>query len=323
MNDLNILSEYEGLLPNSNQKFESSKSLMKDDTYFLFDSRVLNLGNHLISLIQKQKIINNFSKTQEYAFQLRGSIVEWLFMISSKLNARPQTFFKSVNLLDTYLMNLEIKLEKEKVQLIAAVCYFIATKVEEVESFNLQFLKTGLLKDKFKLEDITQTEVKILQKVKFQMHNISINDFSEIFIEMLRYYLLLSNSLIAINIELFAKLFHFVNIMSLLVEELIFDMEGFKIALINFRTTLLFFKMNGIISMEDLIKLDKIIDHFFSMFAKKYYPDLSLEEDIYPISDCLLEAIINQQESPRKKAFFSILEEFISLYRQQQDILNY
>jgi hypothetical protein len=255
----------------------------------------------LKNLICQQKVINNYSNYQQYGFLLRGSMIEWIYIINSKLGGSDETLFKAISILDNYFMRNFQQLEKERLQLISAVCYFIASKTEEVMSFDILFLQNTILKNKFSQEEIRETEIEILKKISFRLHRVNIHNFTELLIENSKRFVKNDEML-----KLFAKMNNFVNILSLLVEELIFDMEPFKIAVINFKTTIQLLEYNQCITSDEVEMLEKTVINLYSKYAKKFYTDLSIEEDLFPIANSLMEAIIQQEESPNKKAFFSI-----------------
>jgi hypothetical protein len=140
-----------------------------------------------------------------------------------------------------------------------------------------------------------------------------VNNFTEILIELIKQEIIIENEFVKeFFLQRLTKMNFFVNVMSLLVEELIFDMEPFKIALISLRTSILFLKSYELITTQIYDSICEIINQIFLLYGRKYYIDLEIAEDIFPISDCLVEAIIQQQNTTRKKSFYSLFYECLS-----------
>ena len=87
----------------------------------LIQSRVITLDSYDYKEV---KIKNTLRNNNEYK-TLRFSIIEWLFIINSKLEDSPLTLFHCLSLFDMMSSKNPIFLQKNNMDLYAAVCYFI------------------------------------------------------------------------------------------------------------------------------------------------------------------------------------------------------
>jgi hypothetical protein len=283
------------------------------------------LSDYFIILKDRQINITNYMSFQKPFYQLRGSIVEWLFSIITKINATPGVLFKALQLLDLFLSKETRRIcEMEEIQLIGAVCYFIAHKLLEVNSVDIHFIQKYLLKEKFSLEAIFKTEVAILKRINFNLQNSTLSDFSEFLFEQTKKTIINNCTLNEKNkiceltkfFEILQKIIYFVNLMSLLVEDLIFDYEPLKIFLINFKTSLLIFG-NFCKEDENIIELLQNLNACLSTIIP-----LDLREELDKISQTLYVAILEQLIQNKKHIFtiYCEVQKKISyLYEENND----
>ena len=255
------------------------------------------------SIIEDQQITINYSNYQRTAIQLRGSVIEWLYLINFKLQKDEENLFKAILLFDHYLEKTNIEMPREKIQLYAAVFYYIACKLEEVQMFNGEFLRKEILKENFSANEINFTEMEILKKLNFKLQSKTIHKYSEYFIEAIEKILdKVSRGVEKMNTaKLFRKLNYFVKIMSLCVNEIIFCLKPFYLAFINIKTTLLFLVDQKIISEEIYFLLDSDLGKIVQQI------DSAIDiEEINITSDSLYETINYQIRNSKSKAFFQI-----------------
>jgi hypothetical protein len=291
-------------------KFCKKTFPFSDNLNIVYD-KINEIASDIEEYIKKQSILKNYSHYQQSAFLLRGNLIEWIFSINYKLQGGNETFFSAVNIMDMFFMRNFQEIKKDSLSLIAAMCYFIAFKVEETHSMSLQLLKSGILKDKYSEKEIIQSELKILKTLNFKIYKLStVNNFTNLFTEFIK----------EKNMELFEmrfgknflKLLTFVDSFSLLVQELIFELEPIKISLINFHTSLLLLKHMRLLKADEFTSLVAKIKRLLTNFLQKYYKDITFYEDIISISESLLEVILDQSQASQRRSFFILFDEFFS-----------
>ncbi len=203
-----------------------------------------------------------YTTTQPLAFQIRNSIIEWLFRIHKKLEGDNITLFKTIHLLDAYLNKEQSRLSKKDIELSSAVCLFICYKLEEVACFDLQFLQK-LLSFKFSKEEIIQTEFRILKLLLFRVNIKSIQCYSNEFV------CIISNDLK----DVYNECSYFVNLITLLVDELVFKYDLERLSSITFITTI-----------KLLVSRFKISEQYFGKVLKLVtLEDLKIAELLYEL----------------------------------------
>lgn len=196
--------------------------------------------------------------------------------------------------------------KRENIHLISGVCYFISSKLKEVNNFSLDFLKTGIFKDKFEKIALVKVEVKILKKINFRVKKPTILNFIEIYLEIAKKHLNKE------KLDILSKINFFISLMSLLVEELIFDIPPYEAALINFLCSLNLIKQqfNNIYSPFEIRNIKKSITLFFNSLNidKKHNDEISNLENI---SKSLLISILHEM-TLTKRNFFEIYFQIVS-----------
>lgn len=72
----------------------------------------------------------------ELEWKMRGILVDWLLEVHTRFRLLPETLFLAVNIIDRFLSNKVVQLER--LQLVGATAMFIASKYEEVLSPHVQ-----------------------------------------------------------------------------------------------------------------------------------------------------------------------------------------
>lgn len=259
------------------------------------------LEEYFLFIYKFSNKLENYSFYQTKAFSLRGTLIDWLYNLNSKLKENPETLFKAINLMDEYLMNIKDKeIDKENFQLIGAVCYFISSKLKEVNNFSLHFLESTVLKYKFEKRTIIETELQILKNIRFRCEKPTIQNFSEIFLK------LAENGLNHQKFNIMCKMNYFISLMTLLVEELIFDSSPWQISVICFLCTLKFLKAHRILKKSEIINVLEKINHFLI--------DLNLGKilaDLENFAEALFSAILNEMDT-KKRNFYYLYDECVS-----------
>lgn len=283
------------ILKNSiNSESNHQKSETKKKNNINLDNKIM-LSDFTFIL----KPINNYSSIQKSSLKLRSSIIDWLYIINLTLKDDISTFFKGIYLFDLFLSSNEIEIKPNEINLYAAVCYSMSKKINEVVMLSISFVENKILKNKFSKNKIFQTEIDILKKLKFNLNFETVQTFTMFFYNencKTIPYLDIVEAIYKINTSL--------NIFSLQVLDLIFDMNSFILSFITYICSCkLLYSIKGIDEnlVKDLINYLKFIigDEYFKFLYDKYYDT----------SNSLFNIINSKKNWLKNKKYFSIFFE--------------
>jgi hypothetical protein len=223
----------------------------------------------------------NYIKNQPLAYQIRESIIEWLYIIHNRLGGVKQTLFITVDILERFLSKVKHNLDKNDLLLYAGVCLFIGYKLEEVSYFDMEFLKVKIFANKFSTKRLILTELSILRALNFKpLQPCIMNTSNEIFEN------------IGFNIyKDHEDCIYFVNIITILVDEFRFWKSNDELSRVSARSALKLLEFQGKITSDD----------FFN-FERK----ILLEKDERDMSDDLFSFLIKNHFGTNFKNIYSI-----------------
>jgi cyclin B len=110
-------------------------------------------------VVAKYPSPNCLATQEEIHVKMRRVLVDWLIDVHMKFKLKPETLFMTVNLIDRYTQNHQVK--RKNYQLIGVTCMLIASKYEEIYP---PFLKDFIyITDQaYTKEQVVETEVAIL-----------------------------------------------------------------------------------------------------------------------------------------------------------------
>ncbi|KAF8252282.1 hypothetical protein K440DRAFT_536320 [Wilcoxina mikolae CBS 423.85] len=97
---------------------------------------------------------------------MRGILVDWLVEVHTRFRLLPETLFLSVNIVDRFLTNKIVMLDK--LELVGVTAMFIAAKYEEVFSPHVQYFR-HVADDGFTEEEILRAERFILATLEYNL----------------------------------------------------------------------------------------------------------------------------------------------------------
>lgn len=114
--------------------------------------------------IQEKKQINyNILSKHTLSSELRTKLVDWVKEVYFKLDVSATTYFKTIHILDTYLINTK-KTTTDKICLLVIVCILIATKFEG-EEIGINFLYEKIGHKSFSKKEIFVKEIEVLNEI--------------------------------------------------------------------------------------------------------------------------------------------------------------
>ena len=105
-------------------------------------------------------------RQQHLEWHLRGVLVDWLIEVHTRFHLLPETIFLAVNIIDRFLSNRIVQLDK--LQLVGIAAMFIASKYEEVLSPHVQNFR-HVADDGFTEDEILTAERFILETLSFNL----------------------------------------------------------------------------------------------------------------------------------------------------------
>jgi len=173
--------------PTSRSMFDLTKFLSNDDITDEVEKTLdTTQFENVIKLIEvKEEVVKQnpqkVEKPKNYlaCCEIRKQIVDWLMIVNSKLGKSDSTLIQAVEMLDKMIEFYDYQLGSSDMHLIAVVCYYSASKLEEVNPVSLQTLISKVCRNKFTKKDILSAEVLILTKLKYQIPRNFFLDFIE------------------------------------------------------------------------------------------------------------------------------------------------
>ncbi|KAI5800086.1 G2/mitotic-specific cyclin CYB1 [Geopyxis carbonaria] len=99
-------------------------------------------------------------------WQMRDILIDWLIEVHTRFRLLPETLFLAVNIVDRFLSNKSVPLEK--LQLVGVTAMFIAAKYEEVYAPHVQYF-SHVAADGFDEEDILGAERAVLNTLDYSL----------------------------------------------------------------------------------------------------------------------------------------------------------
>jgi hypothetical protein len=109
---------------------------------------------------------NYMDDQMDLRWQMRGILVDWLVEVHTRFRLLPETLFLSVNIVDRFLTNKIVMLDK--LELVGVTAMFIAAKYEEVFSPHVQYFR-HVADDGFTEEEILRAERFILATLDYNL----------------------------------------------------------------------------------------------------------------------------------------------------------
>lgn len=147
----------------------------------VIQSRVITLDSYDYKEV---KIKNTLRNNNEFK-TLRFSIIEWLYIINSKLEDSPLPLFHCLSLFDMMSSINPSFLQKKTMDLYAAVCYFISKKLNEIIIIDISFVSKIILKNKYSHKEIANAEIDIYKLLHFYLASNTIQDYTDYLITKL------------------------------------------------------------------------------------------------------------------------------------------
>ena len=180
----------ENLLTNINFK---NKNKIENDEYRAMFSKYVrdDYSNSIIkSLLEDEQINENYLNSHKITERMRTKMVDWMIEVLSNYHCDESTYFESINLMDRYFKQCEIKhqiLLPAELHLIGVTSMFIASKYQDIYPLRLKILQNKIAHNKLTCQEIKKKEDEIMRYLDFNIGLPTMWDFINIFMEEIFY----------------------------------------------------------------------------------------------------------------------------------------
>ena len=257
-------------------------------------SRTITLEAYDYNEIKLEKSNEVYNKYHN----LRNSIIEWLYIINLKLQDHPSTLFHCISLFDRFVSKKK-NVNQSRIDLYAAVCYFISKKLNEVLIVDLSFIHNIILKSKYSKKEIAMTELEICRELRFNLMFDTVQTYSDYFISKM------SDELQSV----FANIILFFNVFAQNFEEFTFDIFPITVAIITFKTSVEFLFENNKITQNEHERIIEAIDLFISSKSKVAKKKNIIEEYSFLLKSTFVNNINTIEHKEYSKLYKSAFDE--------------
>lgn len=138
-------------------KEETKKEI---DTYTYFK----NCHNKIKELKYKNQTVEH-----EINKKYRAKMIDWMMDVLNIFQQNEMTFYRSVDILDTFYTVTKVRQTKHDLHLNGMVSLFIASKIEQTKHIKLDDLISLIGKNKFSKEEILAKEYEITKTLNFKL----------------------------------------------------------------------------------------------------------------------------------------------------------
>lgn len=195
------------LFPNKSY-IQSAKNPFKEgttesttDTYHSFQTefrlQILPVINPRLGYLEE--IISNLRRQEEefkvsselilkkhkISANLRAKMVDWIVEVICKAECIPQTFFRSVAIMDRFLQCTKNAYKSSSIQLIGVVSMLLASKFEEVSGMDITFMYSQVVHKKITQKEMADFEIEMIRTLGFTVLVPTEFEFVETYIENL------------------------------------------------------------------------------------------------------------------------------------------
>ena len=180
----------ENLLININV---NSKNKIETDEYRAMYSKYVrdDYSNSIIkSLLEDEQINENYLDNHKITERMRTRMVDWMIEVLSNYHCDESTYFESINLMDRYFKQCEIKkqvLLPAELHLIGVTSMFSASKYQDIYPLRLKIVQDKIAHNKLTCQEIKNKEDEMMRYLGYNIGLPTMWDFITIFMEEIFY----------------------------------------------------------------------------------------------------------------------------------------
>jgi len=180
----------ENLLININ--FNNKNKIETDEYRAMFSKYVRDdYSNSIIkSLLEDEQINENYLNNHKITERMRTRMVDWMIEVLSNYHCDESTYFESINLMDRYFKQCEIKkqiLQPAELHLIGVTSMFIASKYQDIYPLRLKIVQDKIAHNKLTCQEIKNKEDEMMRYLNYHIGLPTMWDFITIFMEEIFY----------------------------------------------------------------------------------------------------------------------------------------
>ena len=180
----------ENLLININ--FNSKNKIETDEYRAMYSKYVRDdYSNSIIkSLLEDEQINENYLDNHKITERMRTRMVDWMIEVLSNYHCDESTYFESINLMDRYFKQCEIKkqvLQPAELHLIGVTSMFIASKYQDIYPLRLKIVQDKIAHNKLTCQEIKNKEDEMMRYLGYNIGLPTMWDFITIFMEEIFY----------------------------------------------------------------------------------------------------------------------------------------
>jgi len=180
----------ENLLININ--FNSKNKIETDEYRAMYSKYVRDdYSNSIIkSLLEDEQINENYLDNHKITERMRTRMVDWMIEVLSNYHCDESTYFESINLMDRYFKQCEIKkqvLLPAELHLIGVTSMFIASKYQDIYPLRLKIVQDKIAHNKLTCQEIKNKEDEMMRYLGYNIGLPTMWDFITIFMEEIFY----------------------------------------------------------------------------------------------------------------------------------------
>jgi cyclin B len=175
-----------------NISFNSKNKIETDEYREMFSKYVRDdYSNSIIkSLLEDEQINENYLNNHKITERMRTRMVDWMIEVLSNYHCDESTYFESINLMDRYFKQCEIKhqvLLPAELHLIGVTSMFIASKYQDIYPLRLKIVQDKIAHNKLTCQEIKDKEDEIMRYLNYNIGLPTMWDFITIFMEEIFY----------------------------------------------------------------------------------------------------------------------------------------
>ena len=144
----------------------------------------------LESLLKDEKVNENYLSIHKITERMRTRMVDWMIEVLSNYHCDESTYFESINLMDRYFKQCEIKnqiLQPSELHLIGVTSMFIASKYQDIYPLRLKIVQDKIAHNKLSCQEIKDKEDEIMRYLDYNIGLPTMWDFINVFLEEIFY----------------------------------------------------------------------------------------------------------------------------------------
>ena len=175
-----------------NISFTSKNKIETDEYRAMFSKYVRDdYSNSIIkSLLEDEQVNENYLNNHKITERMRTRMVDWMIEVLSNYHCDESTYFESINLMDRYFKQCEIKkqvLLPAELNLIGVISMFIDSKYQDIYPLWLKIVQDKIAHNKLTCQEIKNKEDEMMRYLNYNIGLPTMWDFITIFMEEIFY----------------------------------------------------------------------------------------------------------------------------------------